>query len=454
MMLARIKIFDKFSRRISTPFRLALGLALMVLIATGALMLPWVGAERPLRLNEAFFTATSALTVTGLTVITPGSDLSLFGQLLLLVLIQIGGVGYMVVAVIIFRLLGRSISFTDRLALRDSFGLLDLNAIVELTRRVLLAVFSLELLGAILLWLHWRRMLGDERALLYAVFHAVSAFCNAGFDLFAGTPGFTGIPDDNFSLLVFAVLILIGGLGIPVVADIGIALFRKNHHLSLHSRLTLLTTIALVVFGALGLFASESASGGTLADFHPARALALSTFQSISARTAGFSAIDNFYDLAASSQLLKISLMFIGTAPASMGGGITTGTFIVMLLALWAFARGRETPHIFGRSLGMATVRRASAVLTISLLVVVSITWILLITHPDASLERVFFEVISAFATCGLSLGYTSNLSVFGQVAISLVMFWGRLGALTIILALARLAPPRLVAYPEEQILI
>lgn len=454
MMLARIKIFDKFSRRISTPFRLALGLALMVLIATGALMLPWVGAERPLRLNEAFFTATSALTVTGLTVITPGSDLSLFGQLLLLVLIQIGGVGYMVVAVIIFRLLGRSISFTDRLALRDSFGLLDLNSIVELTRRVLLAVFSLELLGAILLWLHWRRMLGDERALLYAVFHAVSAFCNAGFDLFAGTPGFTGIPDDNFSLLVFAVLILIGGLGIPVVADIGIALFRKNHHLSLHSRLTLLTTITLVVFGALGLFASESASGGTLADFHPARALALSTFQSISARTAGFSAIDNFYDLAASSQLLKISLMFIGTAPASMGGGITTGTFIVMLLALWAFARGRETPHIFGRSLGMATVRRASAVLTISLLVVVSITWILLITHPDASLERVFFEVISAFATCGLSLGYTSNLSVFGQVAISLVMFWGRLGALTIILALARLAPPRLVAYPEEQILI
>jgi trk system potassium uptake protein len=453
-MIARIKKLDIFSRRISTPFRLALGLALMVFLATSALMLPWVGAERPLRLNEAFFTATSALTVTGLTIITPGSDLSLFGQLLLLVLIQIGGVGYMVVAVIIFRLLGRSISFTDRLALRDSFGLLNLNAIVELTRRVLLVVFSLELLGAILLWLHWRPMLGNERALLYAVFHAVSAFCNAGFDLFAGTPGFTGIPDDNFSLLVFAVLILIGGLGIPVVADIGIVLFRKHHHLSLHSRLTLLTSAALVIFGALGLFASESAPGGTLADFHPARALLLSTFQSISARTAGFSAIDNFYDLAAASQLLKISLMFIGTAPASMGGGITTGTFIVMLLALWAFARGRETPRIFGRSLGMATIRRASAVLTISLMVVVSVTWILLMTHPGASLDRVFFEVISAFATCGLSLGYTSNLSIFGQVVIALVMFWGRLGALTIILALVRLAPQRLIAYPEEQILI
>lgn len=450
----RRKQYSFFTRRIPTPIRLAFGLALMVCIATLLLMLPWVGAERPLRLNEAFFTATSALTVTGLSVITPGSDLSLFGQLLLLALIQIGGVGYMVLAVIVFRLLGRNISFADRLALRDSFGLLDLNAIVRLTGRVLIAVFTLEFLGALLLWLHWRPFLGNERAILYAVFHAVSAFCNAGFDLFAGTPGFVGIPNDNFSLLVLAVLIVIGGLGIPVVADIGIWLFRKRHHLSLHSRLTLLTTVFLVVLGAGGLFIAETHSGATLADLPLGRTLALSTFQSISARTAGFSAIDNFYDLTASSQLLKILLMFIGTAPASMGGGITTGAFVVLLLALWAFARGRETPHIFGRSLGLATVRRASAVLTISLMVVVSVTWILLMTHPGAPLDRVFFEVISAFATCGLSLGYTSNLSVFGQVTIALVMFWGRLGALTIIIALARLAPPRLVAYPEEQILI
>jgi trk system potassium uptake protein len=126
----------------------------------------------------------------------------------------------------------------------------------------------------------------------------------------------------------------------------------------------------------------------------------------------------------------------------------------VLLLGLWAFARGRETPHIFGRSLGSATMRRASAVLTISLAVVVSVTWLLLITHPGASLDRVLFEVISAFATCGLSLGYTSNLSIFGQVMICLVMFWGRLGAITIIMALAQLAPPRLVTFPEEQILM
>jgi len=453
-MLKRSQRYTAFVRRMPTPIRLASGLALMVFISTLTLMLPFVGEERPLHPNEALFTAVSALTVTGLSVITPGEDLSLFGQIILMSIIQIGGVGYMVAAVIIFRLIGRSISFADRLALRDSFGLLDMNAILSLTRRTLATVFVVEFIGAALLWFHWRAALGDARAVLYAVFHAVSAFCNAGFDLFAGTPGFVGIPDDTFTLSVMGALIFIGGLGIPVVADILLVWRRHRKRLALHSRLTLLTTALLLVLGAAGLFVAETRPGGTLAGLPPTRALAISTFQSISARTAGFSAIDNFSDLAPSSQLLKIVLMFIGTAPASMGGGITTSALAVLLLGLWAVARGRETPHIFGRSLGIATMRRASAVLTTSLVVVVSVTWILLLAHPGAPLDHVFFEVVSAFATCGLSLGYTSHLSIFGQLVICLVMFWGRLGALTIVLALAQLTPPRLVSYPEEQILI
>ncbi len=453
-MLKRPGIYTIFLRRMPTPIRLASGLALMVFISALVLMLPFVGAEEPLRPNEALFTAVSSLTVTGLSVITPGKDLSLIGQIILMLLIQIGGVGYMVAAVIIFRLIGRSISFADRLALRDSFGLLDMNAILSLTRRTLATVFFVELIGATLLWFHWRTALGDARATLYALFHAVSAFCNAGFDLFAGTPGYNGVPDDTFTLVVMGTLIFIGGLGIPVVADILLVWRKHRHHLALHSRLTLLTTAFLLIAGALGLFVAETQAGGTLSDLPPGRALVISIFQSISARTAGFSVIDTFYNLSPSSQLLKIVLMFIGTAPASMGGGITTSTLTVLLIGLWAFARGRETPHIFGRSLGQATMRRASAVLTISLVVVISVTWALLITHPGAPLDHVFFEVVSAFATCGLSLGYTSHLSLFGQLIICLVMFWGRLGALTIIMALAQLTPPRLVAYPEEQILV
>ncbi|MEJ5224200.1 MAG: potassium transporter TrkG [Anaerolineales bacterium] len=447
-----IKRLNLFSRRMPTPLRLIAGLFGMAVLGTLALMLPGVGALRPLAVNEAFFTAVSALTVTGLSIITPGSDLTLLGQVILLLLIQLGGVGYMVVAVLVFRLLGRSISFADRLALRDSFGLLDLNAIVLLTRRVLVAVLIIESVGALLLWLHWRDNLGDARAAFYALFHAVSAFCNAGFDLFSGTPGYKGIPNDGISLTIFGVLIFLGGLGIPVVTDL--LLWRRGHRLSLHTRLTLIVAFGLILIGWGSLFIAETRPGGTLSSVSTPRALGLSLFQSISARTAGFSGIDNFADLTPASQITKIGLMFIGTAPASMGGGITTGTFSVLVLALWAYARGRETPRIFRRSIGVATVRRASAILTVSLMVVVFTTWFLLMTHPRATLDRTLFEVVSAFATCGLSLDYTSNFDIIGQVVIAGVMLWGRLGALTVILALAQLAPPRLITYPEEQILV
>jgi trk system potassium uptake protein TrkH len=317
---------------------------------------------------------------------------------------------------------------------------------------VVVFVIILELVGALLLWSHWRSQLGDGRGAFYALFHAVSAFCNAGFDLFKGSPGFSGIPNDNYSLGVFAVLIFIGGLGIPVIADV--ALWRKTRRLSLHSRLTLIVSLILVMAGWWGLFLAETSQGGTMADEKISRALSLTFFQSISARTAGFTAIERFQDLTPSSQLLKIVLMFIGTAPASMGGGITTGAFTVLVLAMWAYVRGRESPHVFGRSIGTFTVRRASAVLTVSIMVVLGASWFLLITHPHAVLDRVLFEVVSAFATCGLSLEYTSNFDVIGQAVISFVMFWGRLGALTIILALGQLVPRGLIGYPEEKILI
>lgn len=451
-MESKRETLSRFSRRIPTPLRLAVSLGTLILLGTNLLTLPGVGTDGPLSLNEAFFTATSALTVTGLTIITPGSDLTFFGQILLLILIQVGGVGFMVTAVVVFRLLGRNISFIDRIALRDSFGLLDLHAIGKLTQRVLIFVLLLESIGALLLWGHWRSQMGAGRAIFYGLFHAVSAFCNAGFDLFKGTPGYIGIPNDQYTLAIFSVLIFIGGLGIPVIADL--ALWKKRGRLSLHTRLTLIVSLFLLLFGWWGLFIAETNQHGTLADVDTSRALTLSFFQSISARTAGFSAIEKFHELSASSQLLKIVLMFIGSAPASMGGGITTGAFTVLILALWAYIRGSENPHVFGRSISKFTVRRASAVLTVSILVIISATWILLVTHPQASFERVLFEVVSAFATCGLSLEYTSHFDGIGQIVIAFVMFWGRLGALTVVLALGQLVKRGLVGYPEEKILI
>lgn len=441
-------------RPISVPLRIVGGLAILVVIGTLLLMLPGVGTHRSLRVNEALFTATSALSVTGLSIIVPSQDLTLLGQIILVLLIQIGGVGFMVMAVVVFTLLGRKLSLVNRQALSDSLGLIMPGAIVKLTRRVLFTVVSIEGVGAILLWLNWRSELGDERAAFYAIFHAVSAFCNAGFDLFTGLPGYpNGPPNDDISLIILASLIFLGGLGIPVLAEL--LTWRQSRRLSLHTRLTLIVVISLICAGGLGIFLAEQRAGSVLANEPWYRQLLLSFFQSISARTAGFAGIQPFAEISSASQLLLTILMFIGAAPASMGGGITTGTFAVLTLALWGYARGQPTPHIGGRSIAPQMVHKAAAVLTISLFVVLFAAWLLLMTH-DQPIGSIIFEVVSAFATCGLSLDMTFHLNLFGQLVIVGVMFWGRLGALTIIVALATQAQSQqqLVTYPEEKVLI
>lgn len=441
-------------RPIPSAVRLVVGLALLVLVGTLLLMLPITATGEPLPWNVALFTATSALSVTGLATIIPARDLTIVGQMLLLLLIQVGGVGFMVVAVVLLRLFGRRVGLTDRIALSDSLGLLSPAAIVQLTGRVLLTVLTIEGVGALLLYLHWRTdpRLSEGQALFYAIFHAVSAFCNAGFDLFTGTPGYPdGIPRDGATLAVFGGLIFLGGLGIPVVAEL--LAFARVRRFSLHTRLTLLVVALLVTGGALGFFLAEGRPGGTLEGEPPVGRLMISLFQSISARTAGFAGIATLDELTPASQLLMMALMFIGCAPASMGGGITTGTFAALALSLWSFVRGDQHARFGGRELARGTVQRAAAVLSVSLTVVLLATWLLLLTH-DATLDEAAFEVVSAFATCGLTLGFTSELNLFGQLLICLVMFWGRLGALTIVVALTRQPRPHPVHYPEEQILI
>ncbi len=432
--------------------RLVLGLAALVGVGTLLLMLPGVGAYGPLPFSVALFTATSALTVTGLSLIAPGRDLTPAGQVLLLILTQVGGLGFMVLAVLALSLVGRRVALVSRLALRDSMGLLSPRAILRLTRQVIVAILIIEGLGALALWAHWVNDLGAGRALLYGAFHSVAAFCNAGFDLFGGLPEYPhGLPNDDLTLTILGALIFLGGLGIPVLDDL--LTWPRDHRLSLHTRLTLVVILFLIVFGALALWLSEVRPGGLVAGLPAPRQLSLALFQSISARTAGFMAGPTFPDLQPASQMVMILLMFIGSAPASMGGGITTGTFAVLLISVWSYARGLQQPIVAGRRLSDAAIRRAAAILTISLAVVVTATWLILLAQP-VSLDQALFEVISAFATCGLSLAFTDDLNGFSQAVIMLVMFWGRLGPLTIIIALARQAPPARVKYPEEQVFI
>ena len=445
-------------RRRSLPaaMRLVLGLLALVLLGTLLLMLPVMSSGRPLSFMEALFTSTSAVTVTGLTVVTTSTDLSRWGHLVVLLLVQAGGVGAMVGLALALRLVRRRVPLADRLALSESLGLEKPGAIMKLVRRVLYGILLIEGLGAVLLYVHWRLsgIVPADDVFLYAIFHAVTAFCNAGFDLFAGLARYPrGVPGDTFTLLIMGTLIFAGGLGIPVFADL---LGRtRGRRLALHTRLTLWAVTALVVVGWFGLFVPETRPGGVLHGDPLQQQLVHTWFQSVSTRTAGFPGFEDFDNLVPESQLLVTALMFVGTAPASMGGGITTGTFVVLLLALWGYARGQPHVQIAGRTIARGTVRRAAAVLTTSIIVVVFATWLILLSH-DLPMNTVLFEVVSAFATVGLSLGATGDLNTFGRLVIIVMMFWGRLGAVTLVVALAqRTARPQgLVQYPEEQVYI
>ena len=439
-------------RHLPLALRLVFGLGGLVLGGTLLLLLPGVSTH-PLHIQEAMFTAVSALTVTGLSVINIPTDLTPFGQSLLAVLIQTGGIGFLSLTVLIFRLLGRRIPLLDRYALRNAIGAVSPAGVMHVFTRVLISVLIIESIGALLLWLRWRAWMdNDAQALGMAIFHSISAFCNAGFDLFTGSPAYPeGLPTDSITLAILSALIIIGGLGAPVIADL-LSLW-KDRKLMLHTRITLVIILLLLIVGWVGIFAAESLQGSATSAHWPDR-LGGALFMSVAARTAGFSTGPGFTGLTPASQFLVTLLMFIGAAPASMGGGITTGTAAALAVAVVSYVRNRPNPEVGGRTIASGNVQRATAVLVISLLVVTMATWLLLVSHPGTTLVTALFEVVSAFATCGLSLAFTGQLNVFGQVVIMFVMFWGRLGALTVVVALARPNPPALVNYPEEQILI
>lgn len=434
--------------------RLVLGLALLITVGTLLLLLPGI-TTHPITVSDALFMATSAATVTGLTVLTTSTDFTFLGQIVLLCLIQLGGVGYMVLVALALQLVGRKVSLLERLAISTSLGLDKPTAILRLLRQVIVGMLLIEGAGALLLYFHWRSsgIVPADRAAFYALFHAVSAFCNAGFDLFVGLPQYSrGIPGDNLTLLILGSLIVLGGLGIPVFTDFSQLLRRRR--LTSHTYLTLIVVVGLTVAGWIGLFAAETQAGGVLETAPLSERLVHTWFQSVSTRTAGFPGLRDFDQLLPASRLLVMALMFIGCAPASLGGGITTGTFGVLALALRSSVQGHAVVRFRNRTVPDETIRRAAAVLSVSLFLVFLASWLILITH-EMPFSDVLFEVVSALATCGLSLGITDDLNLFGRLIIILMMFWGRLGALTIAVALLQLRPEKqLVQYPEATLLI
>jgi len=441
-------------RRLPIAVRLVAGLGLMV--AVGTFVLGFTGmTTAPLSLLDTSFMTTSAVTVTGLAVVPVSTTFTLLGQVVILLLAQVGGVGFMVMVVLALRLAGHQVSLVDRLALTSSIGLRDPRSVLQIMTRATLFILVVEGMGALLLYLHWtaRGIVLPDDAWFYAIFHSVMAFCNAGFDLFSGNPAYGGgIPVDTVTLIIMGGLIIIGGLGIPVLADL--LTRRRGPRLHLHTRLALWSSLGLVLVGWAGLLLVEFRLGGVLSGESFVDRAAIAWFQSVAARTAGFASISDFGGLHSASLILMGGLMFIGSAPASMGGGITTGSFAVLALAVVSYATGRDGVYAGDRKISVDTVWRATFILVAGLVLVGFASWTILVLQDLAS-DAVVFEVVSAFSTTGLSLGITPQLAPASRVMIMLVMFWGRLGSVTIMLAiLGRKPGQRLIDYPEEVVLV
>ncbi|MFZ5979274.1 MAG: TrkH family potassium uptake protein [Candidatus Zixiibacteriota bacterium] len=428
-----------------------------ILAGTISLCLPVCSTGVPLSFIDALFTATSAVCVTGLTVLDTGQDFTLFGQIVIMVLIQLGGLGIMTFASALLISMAPRLSFKDRFVISLTLGGDQQVKTGSLLKAVILTAFSAELAGALLLFLKFRTEYPFGQAVFHAVFHSVSAFCNAGFSTFEG--GLEGYRDDLTVILIFSALIISGGLGFIVIREALLKIKQPGHRFSTHSKLSLAVTAGLLVIGTAAFLSAEYEN--VFAGMSTVKAVGNAFFQAVTTRTAGFNTVPQV-NLTEVSLLMTIILMFIGACPGSTGGGIKTTTFGVLLLLGYNRFLGRSSVKAFRRSVSVDSVNRALTVLLVALAVVLVMFVLLMFAEerpPSHQLAHSWFveslfEVISAFGTVGLSLGMTGQLHTYGKIIIIILMFVGRVGLLTLVLNLAR--PPQRgeVVYLDEQVMV
>jgi trk system potassium uptake protein len=402
----------------------------------------------------ALFTATSAVCVTGLAVVDTGTHWSGFGQLVILGLIQLGGLGLMTATALLGMLVNRQLRFRTRLLLQTESHALSLGDVRSVAKLVLVVTVVMEASVALLLAGRWAMGWGMPwpEALWQGLFHAVSAFNNAGFSTFSDSlMRFAG---DGWVLGWVMVAIVVGGLGFPVLHEL---LLRRRHktRLSIHAQLTLYGSAALVLGGTLLLWLLEHDNPKTLGAMATADAWLGALFLSVSARTAGFNAVD-IGALSTAGLLVHYPLMFIGGGSAGTAGGIKVTTFFLLLLVVWSEVRGRADVEFAGRRIATSVQRQALTVLLLSAAVITLATLLMvpMVAHLNLRFEAVLFEIISAFATVGLSTGITAQLPPGGQLLLVALMFIGRVGIVTLAVALALSPGRRTVRYPEEKPLV
>ncbi|ARJ38985.1 Ktr system potassium transporter B [Sporosarcina ureae] len=421
----------KKRKTISPPALIALSFAITIMIGTLLLKLP-IATHVSISWTDAFFTATSATTVTGLSVFDINTSLTLFGEIVLLLLIQIGGVGFMAFAVALLMILGRKIGMKNRIFIQESFSYQSIGGTIKFLREILLFVFFAEGIAFIALSFFWVPEFGWKDGLYYSVFHVVSAFNNAGFSIFSDNlVSFAGNPP---VILILSSLFVIGGIGFIVVMDVWHK--RSVRQWALHTKMMIFGTLTLNAIATLFLLILEFHNDKTIADLSFLDKVWTSYFQAVTPRTAGFN-IMNVGDMEESSLLLTLLLMFIGGGSASTASGIKLTTFMVIILATLSYFRGIKEPHIFKRTIKAEIIVRSMAIAAVSSCVIFTALFLLSITEKIPFLP-VLFETISAFGTVGLSMGVTDDFSSVGKVILCIVMFLGRIGPLTLFFLLIR----------------
>ncbi|WP_419727640.1 TrkH family potassium uptake protein [Terrisporobacter petrolearius] len=417
---------------------MVIGFGVVILFGGLILNLPIAAKSgKSVGLLNALFTSTSAVCVTGLIVVDTSTYWNEFGQLVIISLIQIGGLGFMTMATMFSLLTGKKINLRERLLIQESLNQRDLSGLVKLTRYIIMMTFAIEGTGALLLSMVFIPKLGLIKGIWYSVFHSISAFCNAGFDLMGPISGeyssLMYFVDNSLINLVICGLIVLGGIGFPVLLDV--INNKKYSKLNVHSKIVINTTAILIAIGFLFIFIVEFNNKGSLGGLNMKEKLLSSLFQSVTLRTAGYSTID-LTVLKESTLFLMIILMLIGASPASTGGGLKTTTVATLFLTVKSFILGKEDIEVYQRRISSTTVRKSLGIFFIGVFVALFGTLTLTIVSPGFSLLESAFEVVSAFATVGLSLGGSPTLTSFGKIIIMILMFSGRVGSLTIFIAL------------------
>lgn len=454
-MLSVASIRKKLRYRPSPPQVMTFGFIFLIFVGAQLLSRP-IAYTNDISISyiDALFMSASAVCVTGLTVLDTGSHFSTYGQVVIIILAQIGGLGFMTMATLFALLFRKRISFRERLVLQESMNHGSGEGIVRMIRKILIYALTIELTGAILLSSYFMLEMPVGQAIYFGIFHSISFFNNAGFDLFSQFPdraaSLIHYVEDPFVNIVSMLLIFLGGIGFIVISEL--VTYPKNRKFSLHSKVVLSVSAILIVVGTLVILLLEFSNPNTLQPLSASGKILGATFQSITARSAGLSTVDPSMLLEV-TQFFLILLMFIGAGPGSTGGGIRVTTFAILIGAMIAMVRGREDVVLFRFRIAKKQIHQAIMFTMIAFSIICGATMILTITETGSFLA-ILFEATSAYCTVGMSSGLTAHLSTVGKIILILLMFLGRLGPVTLAFALNTRSKKELYRFPEGKITI